>query len=60
MAQAARHPLNEQPLRPAPHRAAGRTHAERFSFVENNSTAKTSEITDAMDGLAATVNGCWA
>ncbi|MEU0838577.1 D-alanyl-D-alanine carboxypeptidase/D-alanyl-D-alanine-endopeptidase [Streptomyces sp. NPDC005962] len=31
-----------------------------FSFVENNSTAKTSEITDAMDGLAATVNGCWA
>jgi D-alanyl-D-alanine carboxypeptidase/D-alanyl-D-alanine-endopeptidase (penicillin-binding protein 4) len=31
-----------------------------FSFVENDSTAKTSEITDAMDGLAATVNGCWA
>ncbi|MGW2330788.1 D-alanyl-D-alanine carboxypeptidase/D-alanyl-D-alanine endopeptidase [Streptomyces sp. NPDC001700] len=31
-----------------------------FSFVENNSTAKNSEITDAMDGLAATVNGCWA
>ena len=31
-----------------------------FSFVENNSTAQNSEITDAMDGLAATVNGCWA
>ncbi|WP_446462419.1 D-alanyl-D-alanine carboxypeptidase/D-alanyl-D-alanine endopeptidase [Streptomyces sp. BRA346] len=31
-----------------------------FSFVENNSTAENSEITDAMDGLAATVNGCWA
>jgi serine-type D-Ala-D-Ala carboxypeptidase/endopeptidase (penicillin-binding protein 4) len=31
-----------------------------FSFVENGSTAGTSDIRDAMDGLAATVNGCWA
>ncbi|MFI0821740.1 D-alanyl-D-alanine carboxypeptidase/D-alanyl-D-alanine-endopeptidase [Streptomyces sp. NPDC021098] len=31
-----------------------------FSFIENNSTAANSKITDAMDGLAATVNGCWA
>jgi D-alanyl-D-alanine carboxypeptidase/D-alanyl-D-alanine-endopeptidase (penicillin-binding protein 4) len=31
-----------------------------FSFVENGSTAKNSAIRDAMDGLAATVNGCWA
>ncbi|MFF7265881.1 D-alanyl-D-alanine carboxypeptidase/D-alanyl-D-alanine-endopeptidase [Streptomyces sp. NPDC008159] len=31
-----------------------------FSFVENDSTAGGSAIKDAMDGLAATVNGCWA
>ncbi|AXL91689.1 D-alanyl-D-alanine carboxypeptidase/D-alanyl-D-alanine-endopeptidase [Streptomyces sp. CB09001] len=31
-----------------------------FSFIENNSTADPSDIKDAMDGLAATVNGCWA
>jgi D-alanyl-D-alanine carboxypeptidase/D-alanyl-D-alanine-endopeptidase (penicillin-binding protein 4) len=31
-----------------------------FSFVENNSTADPDTIKDAMDGLAATVNGCWA
>jgi D-alanyl-D-alanine carboxypeptidase/D-alanyl-D-alanine-endopeptidase (penicillin-binding protein 4) len=31
-----------------------------FSFVENGSTADGSAIKDAMDGLAATVNGCWA
>ncbi|GGR95025.1 peptidase S13 [Streptomyces humidus] len=31
-----------------------------FSFVENGSTAEASAIKDAMDGLAATVNGCWA
>lgn len=31
-----------------------------FSFIENGSTANTSDIRDAMDGLAATVNGCWA
>ncbi|SPF06965.1 D-alanyl-D-alanine carboxypeptidase/D-alanyl-D-alanine endopeptidase [Streptomyces sp. MA5143a] len=31
-----------------------------FSFVENDSTASGSAIKDAMDGLAATVNGCWA
>ncbi|WP_405820745.1 D-alanyl-D-alanine carboxypeptidase/D-alanyl-D-alanine-endopeptidase [Streptomyces sp. NBC_01390] len=31
-----------------------------FSFVENDSTAAGSAIKDAMDGLAATVNGCWA
>ncbi len=31
-----------------------------FSFVENGSTASGSAIKDAMDGLAATVNGCWA
>jgi D-alanyl-D-alanine carboxypeptidase/D-alanyl-D-alanine-endopeptidase (penicillin-binding protein 4) len=31
-----------------------------FSFVENGSTANPSDIKDAMDGLAATVNGCWA
>ncbi|MEX3100768.1 MULTISPECIES: D-alanyl-D-alanine carboxypeptidase/D-alanyl-D-alanine-endopeptidase [unclassified Streptomyces] len=31
-----------------------------FSFVENNSTAAPGDIKDAMDGLAATVNGCWA
>ncbi|MFF4471539.1 D-alanyl-D-alanine carboxypeptidase/D-alanyl-D-alanine-endopeptidase [Streptomyces sp. NPDC001599] len=31
-----------------------------FSFIENNSTAAPSDIKDAMDGLAATVNGCWA
>jgi D-alanyl-D-alanine carboxypeptidase/D-alanyl-D-alanine-endopeptidase (penicillin-binding protein 4) len=30
------------------------------SFVENGSTAKSSAVRDAMDGLAATVNGCWA
>lgn len=31
-----------------------------FSFVENGSTANPNDIKDAMDGLAATVNGCWA
>ncbi|MDQ0934870.1 D-alanyl-D-alanine carboxypeptidase/D-alanyl-D-alanine endopeptidase [Streptomyces turgidiscabies] len=31
-----------------------------FSFVENGSTADNSAIRDAIDGLAATVNGCWA
>ncbi|KUO08284.1 peptidase S13 [Streptomyces sp. DSM 15324] len=31
-----------------------------FSFIENGSTANPSDIKDAMDGLAATVNGCWA
>ncbi|CAM5469965.1 D-alanyl-D-alanine carboxypeptidase/D-alanyl-D-alanine-endopeptidase OS=Streptomyces tendae OX=1932 GN=dacB PE=3 SV=1 [Streptomyces tendae] len=31
-----------------------------FSFIENNSTAAPGDIKDAMDGLAATVNGCWA
>ncbi|WNM34923.1 D-alanyl-D-alanine carboxypeptidase/D-alanyl-D-alanine-endopeptidase [Streptomyces sp. Li-HN-5-11] len=31
-----------------------------FSFVENNSTADPDTIKEAMDGLAATVNGCWA
>lgn len=31
-----------------------------FSFMENGSTAENSAIRDAMDGLAATVNGCWA
>lgn len=31
-----------------------------FSFVENGSTAGPNDIKDAMDGLAATVNGCWA
>lgn len=31
-----------------------------FSFVENGSTANPGDIKDALDGLAATVNGCWA
>lgn len=31
-----------------------------FSFIENGSTAAAGDIKDAMDGLAATVNGCWA
>ncbi|MDX2681604.1 D-alanyl-D-alanine carboxypeptidase/D-alanyl-D-alanine endopeptidase [Streptomyces sp. NY05-11A] len=31
-----------------------------FSFIENGSTANPNDIKDAMDGLAATVNGCWA
>ncbi|MEU6554334.1 D-alanyl-D-alanine carboxypeptidase/D-alanyl-D-alanine-endopeptidase [Streptomyces sp. NPDC046915] len=31
-----------------------------FSFVENNSGAAPSDTKDALDGLAATVNGCWA
>jgi serine-type D-Ala-D-Ala carboxypeptidase/endopeptidase (penicillin-binding protein 4) len=31
-----------------------------FSFVENGSTADPNAIKDAVDGLAATVNGCWA
>ncbi|SEP94709.1 D-alanyl-D-alanine carboxypeptidase / D-alanyl-D-alanine-endopeptidase (penicillin-binding protein 4) [Streptomyces sp. yr375] len=31
-----------------------------FSFIENGSTANPADIKDAMDGLAATVNGCWA
>jgi D-alanyl-D-alanine carboxypeptidase/D-alanyl-D-alanine-endopeptidase (penicillin-binding protein 4) len=30
-----------------------------FSFVETGSTAAPDAIKDAMDGLAATVNGCW-
>ncbi|WP_371578623.1 D-alanyl-D-alanine carboxypeptidase/D-alanyl-D-alanine-endopeptidase [Streptomyces sp. NBC_01314] len=30
-----------------------------FSFIENDSTAGPSDIKDALDGLAATVNGCW-
>lgn len=31
-----------------------------FSFIENNSTADPAAAKDALDGLAATVNGCWA
>ncbi|MFJ2111467.1 D-alanyl-D-alanine carboxypeptidase/D-alanyl-D-alanine-endopeptidase [Streptomyces sp. NPDC087850] len=31
-----------------------------FSFIENNSTATPADTKDALDGLAATVNGCWA
>ncbi|MGW0299210.1 D-alanyl-D-alanine carboxypeptidase/D-alanyl-D-alanine endopeptidase [Streptomyces anthocyanicus] len=31
-----------------------------FSFIENGSTAAPNDIKDAMDGLAATVNGCYA
>ncbi|MET7487226.1 D-alanyl-D-alanine carboxypeptidase/D-alanyl-D-alanine-endopeptidase [Streptomyces sp. NPDC005538] len=31
-----------------------------FSFVENGSPAAPGDIKDALDGLAATVNGCWA
>lgn len=31
-----------------------------FSFIENDSTADPDATKDAMDGLAATVNGCWA
>ena len=31
-----------------------------FSFVENNGTAANSDINHTVDGLAATVNGCWA
>ncbi|GAA3804227.1 D-alanyl-D-alanine carboxypeptidase/D-alanyl-D-alanine-endopeptidase [Streptomyces phyllanthi] len=31
-----------------------------FSFIENGSTAGAGDIKDALDGLAATVNGCWA
>ncbi|BBC34951.1 D-alanyl-D-alanine carboxypeptidase [Streptomyces graminofaciens] len=31
-----------------------------FSFIENGSTANAADIKDALDGLAATVNGCWA
>lgn len=30
-----------------------------FSFVETGSTAAPDAIKNAMDGLAATVNGCW-
>ncbi|MBM4791296.1 D-alanyl-D-alanine carboxypeptidase/D-alanyl-D-alanine-endopeptidase [Streptomyces sioyaensis] len=29
-----------------------------FSFIENGSTANSNDIKDALDGLAATVNGC--
>jgi serine-type D-Ala-D-Ala carboxypeptidase/endopeptidase (penicillin-binding protein 4) len=29
-----------------------------FSFIENGSTADNADITNALDGLAATVNGC--
>ncbi|GEC03986.1 peptidase S13 [Streptomyces spinoverrucosus] len=35
-------------------------HWKVFSFVENGSTANGNDIKDALDGLAATVNGCWA
>ncbi|MEV5842349.1 D-alanyl-D-alanine carboxypeptidase/D-alanyl-D-alanine-endopeptidase [Streptomyces sp. NPDC051985] len=31
-----------------------------FSFIENNSAANPADTKDALDGLAATVNGCWA
>jgi D-alanyl-D-alanine carboxypeptidase/D-alanyl-D-alanine-endopeptidase (penicillin-binding protein 4) len=31
-----------------------------FSFIENGSVAATMDIRHAQDGLAATVNGCWA
>ncbi|WP_326580184.1 D-alanyl-D-alanine carboxypeptidase/D-alanyl-D-alanine-endopeptidase [Streptomyces sp. NBC_00481] len=31
-----------------------------FSFIENDSAVGPSDIKDALDGLAATVNGCWA
>ncbi|MDO0913946.1 D-alanyl-D-alanine carboxypeptidase/D-alanyl-D-alanine-endopeptidase [Streptomyces sp. DT2A-34] len=31
-----------------------------FSFIENGSTASPGDTKDALDGLAATVNGCWA
>lgn len=31
-----------------------------FSFVENGSPANPTATKDALDGLAATVNGCWA
>jgi D-alanyl-D-alanine carboxypeptidase/D-alanyl-D-alanine-endopeptidase (penicillin-binding protein 4) len=31
-----------------------------FSFVENGSPADPTATKDALDGLAATVNGCWA
>ncbi|MFI1034462.1 D-alanyl-D-alanine carboxypeptidase/D-alanyl-D-alanine-endopeptidase [Streptomyces sp. NPDC020951] len=31
-----------------------------FSFIENGSTANPNDIKDALDGLAATVNGCWS
>ncbi|MEU9058869.1 D-alanyl-D-alanine carboxypeptidase/D-alanyl-D-alanine-endopeptidase [Streptomyces sp. NPDC048430] len=31
-----------------------------FSFIENDSTADGAAIKDSLDGLAATVNGCWA
>ncbi|MFE4454856.1 D-alanyl-D-alanine carboxypeptidase/D-alanyl-D-alanine-endopeptidase [Streptomyces sp. NPDC056796] len=31
-----------------------------FSFIENGSGAEGGAIKDSLDGLAATVNGCWA
>ncbi|MEU8825059.1 D-alanyl-D-alanine carboxypeptidase/D-alanyl-D-alanine-endopeptidase [Streptomyces sp. NPDC048636] len=31
-----------------------------FSFIENGSSADPADTKDALDGLAATVNGCWA
>jgi len=31
-----------------------------FSFVENNATTPNSDVKHTFDGLAATVNGCWA
>ncbi|MEU6080480.1 D-alanyl-D-alanine carboxypeptidase/D-alanyl-D-alanine-endopeptidase [Streptomyces sp. NPDC047108] len=31
-----------------------------FSFMENDSKADPAAIRDALDGLAATVNGCWS
>ncbi|MFF7475777.1 D-alanyl-D-alanine carboxypeptidase/D-alanyl-D-alanine-endopeptidase [Streptomyces sp. NPDC008092] len=39
---------------------AGDGHWKIFSFIENNSTADPAATKDALDGLAATVNGCWA
>lgn len=35
-------------------------HWRVFSFIENDSTADGGAIKDSLDGLAATVNGCWA
>ncbi|MGW0515395.1 D-alanyl-D-alanine carboxypeptidase/D-alanyl-D-alanine endopeptidase [Streptomyces olivaceoviridis] len=31
-----------------------------FAFVDNDSPAAAADVKDALDGLAATVNGCWA
>ncbi len=35
-------------------------HWKIFSFIENDSPAAPGAVKDALDGLAATVNGCWA